>query len=123
MLLLEPAFDVRLSLLSDRRLAGTNTLKSVNTIVLGRRISVCGWSPVLLDWICSKKKKTMLLFVCSEAVESSLVKLKTSCTVMLPSIMSILVKYCLPQSISALARFDRQFSLVSSHFNAGLRRF
>ena len=78
MLLLEPAFDVRLSLLSDRRLAGTNTLKSVNTDRTRandqcmRLVS----SFTRLDFL--KKEKTMLLFVCSEAVESSLVKLKTS---------------------------------------------
>ena len=35
-------------------------------------------------------EENMLLFVCSEAVESNLVKLEASCTMILPPIMSVL---------------------------------
>ena len=38
----------------------------------------------------TQKKENMLLFVCCEAVESMLVKLETSCPVILPPMASVL---------------------------------
>ena len=57
----------------------------------------------------------MLLFACSEAVESKLLKLETSCTVMLPPTVSFLF------SATAKVKFKMtQYYKTSSLFSRGL---
>ena len=51
--------------------------------------SLYGWS-LNLTRLKLTHKENMFLFVCSETVVSKLVKLETSCTVILPPIVSVL---------------------------------
>ena len=57
------------------------------TLTVGGSITVCLVSS--LTRLDLTKYENMLLFVYSEAVESNLVKLETSCTVILPPTVSV----------------------------------
>ena len=58
------------------------------TLTVGGRITV--QMPSRLTRLALTKKENMMLFVSSEAVESKLIKLETSCIVILPPMVSVL---------------------------------
>ena len=78
------------------------TLALVNTHHGGR---ITGRLVSGLTRLYLTKHENMLFFVSSEAVESNLVKLETSCTVILPSTVSVL--WCIIyKTFNRLQRFE-----------------